>query len=126
MIFVTDMMFAISLQYNIVLIFLCIIKVIKRLWVICVLFFLCWLPRCIISLANISNLQRTMQDLNRIFNTNTTTNVQRRLIRISYLNSAMNPIVLFIMSKYVTAYQGRQTGGGVGGVLTPPEFWMGG
>ena len=23
-------------------------------------------------------------------------------------------------------YQGRQTGGGVGGVSTPPEFWMGG
>ena len=98
------MVFVNPLQYNVVLIFLCIIKVIKRLWVICVLFFLCWLPRCIISLANISNLQRTMKDLNKIFNTNTTTNVQRRLIRISYLNSAMNPIVLFIMSKYVTAY----------------------
>ena len=98
------MVFAIPLQYNVVLIFISIIKVIKRLWVICVLFFLCWLPRCIISLANISNLQRTMKDLNKIFNTNTTTNVQRRLIRISYLNSAMNPIVLFTMSKYVTAY----------------------
>ena len=24
------------------------------------------------------------------------------------------------------AYQGRQTGGGLGGVSTPPEFWMGG
>ena len=27
---------------------------------------------------------------------------------------------------YCTSPQGRQTGGGVGGVSTPPEFWMGG
>ena len=33
--------------------------------------------------------------------------------------------VLVSKRKYTTI-QGRQTGGGVGGVSTPPEFWMGG